>query len=562
MKRIIFTLPLFFILLCTNYSLLYSQSGNASTASNPTVFESNQLILEFRSGASLSNLEQAFPSATISELDAGHTLFLLTFENGIPASVSGSCSTAGDQKDIIECMSCGNVIGNPGNGTAVGPDGIWPNYTMNVVANSNTFPDADFGTANCITVSSPDYDPLGLCGGLTANLPEQAFGEEVIDIAILDSGIDPRGYEDYFFARSEKGELIPLVEWHAYTPEEQDGTIPYQNYDPFGHGTAVALTAISLQHKYGGKHTVRLHSYRVLRQNGAGNLSELIRAFAQAAFDDMDIINISMGFKTLGCGSNQINFLEKIMGLAQRKGILVLASAGNEGNDLGVEPQFPAAMVGTENLYTVAATDCAGGALWDDSNSGADYINLTAPGADVLVPFVPGQCFISANGTSFATPLMASVIAGIRSNLNSEETKCLLDAQFPNVSSTSNDQNPGSDSFHALVGLDGNQDCVGIPPLDDDPISLITGTGGDISVQPVVVSPNPCINYFDVTVAAADGIHPFTIGVYDATTGIRMMVVQTPRVTTRINSSRFPSGVYTVVVFIGQERFTTRVIKQ
>ncbi len=100
-------------------------------------------------------------------------------------------------------------------------------------------------------------------------------------------------------------------------------------------------------------------------------------------------------------------------------GILFVAAAGNDNQDVRLPGFYPAAY-DVANMITVAACDSDGKRLVD-SNYGPDRVHLTAPGGDILSsqPLsksascggkkAPGVA--SASGTSMAAPHVAGVAA-------------------------------------------------------------------------------------------------------------------------------------------------------
>jgi subtilisin family serine protease len=88
---------------------------------------------------------------------------------------------------------------------------------------------------------------------------------------------------------------------------------------------------------------------------------------------------------------------------ARRKGIVLVAAAGNAGADS--PPLYPAA---DPNVIAVSATD-VDDRLLDVANRGRQ-IALAAPGVDVLLP-APGARYQIATGTSFAAAHVAGIAA-------------------------------------------------------------------------------------------------------------------------------------------------------
>ncbi len=92
---------------------------------------------------------------------------------------------------------------------------------------------------------------------------------------------------------------------------------------------------------------------------------------------------------------------------ATRRGIISFAAAGNEGPD--ADPLYPAAY---DTTVGVTATD-ANDAIYTKANGG-DYVELAAPGVDILTP-APGGAFAFSSGTSLATAHASGLAALVMS---------------------------------------------------------------------------------------------------------------------------------------------------
>ncbi|HMB07294.1 MAG TPA: PatA/PatG family cyanobactin maturation protease, partial [Isosphaeraceae bacterium] len=131
---------------------------------------------------------------------------------------------------------------------------------------------------------------------------------------------------------------------------------------------------------------------------------DLARAIDLAMTRRVSVISISGGqFRPSGAAHPT---LEDSVRECHRRGILIVAAAGNEGCDC---LHVPAAM---PSVMAVGAMDDEGRPL-DFSNWGRAYADqgVLAPGQDVLGA-APGGGFVTRTGTSYATPIVAG-IAGL-----------------------------------------------------------------------------------------------------------------------------------------------------
>ncbi len=123
-----------------------------------------------------------------------------------------------------------------------------------------------------------------------------------------------------------------------------------------------------------------------------------------AADKGAQIINCSWG----GVGGGQ--FGQEMVNYAISKGCLVVAAAGNSGNDI---PIYPAAFDGVLAVANLNSNDTKG----SSSNYGT-YVDISAPGQSIYNT-VFGNTYGFKSGTSMAAPLVASAAA-------------LLKAKYPN----------------------------------------------------------------------------------------------------------------------------------
>ena len=95
--------------------------------------------------------------------------------------------------------------------------------------------------------------------------------------------------------------------------------------------------------------------------------------------------------------------LERGLAAAAKRGIILIAAAGNAGPKS--PPLYPAA---DRNVIAVTATD-ASNKLFEASNRGS-HLALAAPGVDLLLPS-PDEKYQVASGTSFAAAYVSGLAA-------------------------------------------------------------------------------------------------------------------------------------------------------
>jgi Subtilase family len=179
-----------------------------------------------------------------------------------------------------------------------------------------------------------------------------------------------------------------------------------------GHGTFIA----GIIEQLAPGCSIRVVS--VISGLGDGVESEIVTAIlAEAALpegDRPDILSMSFG----GPGLAGAPALRSAVAKAQQSGIVVVASAGNEGTS---DPQYPAAYDG---VVGVGAVGPDGPTPWTNYGS---WVNACAPGADLVSSFFadfdgpdprvntedPDRFggWARWSGTSFATPVVVAALA-------------------------------------------------------------------------------------------------------------------------------------------------------
>ena len=165
---------------------------------------------------------------------------------------------------------------------------------------------------------------------------------------------------------------------HGYDFVQDDG-----DPDDFQfHGTHVAGTAAATADNGAGVAGVApeasLMAVRVLDGNGGGTSADVGSGIVYAAQEGADVINLSLG----GAGGAGDLYLQDALAVARDFDAVVVAAAGNEGNDNDVHARTPCALPG-DHLICVAAL-ASGGTLPGFSNYGATTVDVAAPGTNVL----------------------------------------------------------------------------------------------------------------------------------------------------------------------------------
>lgn len=174
--------------------------------------------------------------------------------------------------------------------------------------------------------------------------------------------------------------------------------------DNGGHGTHVSGIIAN------SNFAVKIMPIKVIEEK-KGNLSSVIRGIKYAADNNADIINFSIGT------TENSKALKTATEYALKKGIIIVAAAGNAGDDT---PYYPAAY---DQVIAVGATNKEGERL-SKSNYGT-WVNIFAQGQNILSS-APGNEYEYKSGTSQAAAVVTAEIVKIKSQIPQITAKNLL----------------------------------------------------------------------------------------------------------------------------------------
>lgn len=135
---------------------------------------------------------------------------------------------------------------------------------------------------------------------------------------------------------------------------------------------------------------------------GGGTLGDAILALQYTASRGANIINASWG------GAPCVASLRNTFIELQKKGILLVVAAGNDGRNIDLYPEFPASF-NFLNQITVAASSVSD-FMTSWSNSGFQYVQLAAPGERIFSTVTKGR-YSYMDGTSMAAPFVTGAAA-------------------------------------------------------------------------------------------------------------------------------------------------------
>jgi subtilisin family serine protease len=197
----------------------------------------------------------------------------------------------------------------------------------------------------------------------------------------------------------------------------------YGNADVKGpdamHGTHVAGIIAAKRNNgigiNGIADNVRIMPVRAV-PNGDERDKDVANAIYYAVDNGAQIINMSFG-KSF---SPDKVLVDKAVQYAERKGVLLVHAAGNDGEDIDVEKNYPSRyyLNGKEasNWLEIGASSWGAGEnlVGEFSNYGKKSVDLFSPGVGIYST-VPGSKYEDAQGTSMAAPAVAGVAAVLKS---------------------------------------------------------------------------------------------------------------------------------------------------
>ena len=245
-------------------------------------------------------------------------------------------------------------------------------------------------------------------------------------VAVIDTGVDPTHpvlqrvlLPGYDFTRNQKygSELTDLsqpgdvdnnarpfqVNQSTMAVVNGNGvdTLSQQQYQAFGHGTMVS----GVIHLVAP--TATILPLKAFRADGAGKLSDVLRAMYYAVRSNAKVINMSFDVSTYS------EELDKANQYAAQQGAVSVASVGNNGREVMVYP------AGLSNVMGVASTT-DNDTLSSFSNYGHPPVWVGAPG-EGIVTLYPFGTYAAGWGTSFSAPFVsgtAALLRSINTNLN------------------------------------------------------------------------------------------------------------------------------------------------
>jgi subtilisin family serine protease len=235
-----------------------------------------------------------------------------------------------------------------------------------------------------------------------------------VTVAIIDTGVDlthpvlknvvangydftrntPGGSEDPDVPVTSTGPASPTVldqRSVAVLDQRSVAVLDGGPYSDFGHGTMTA----GIVHLVAPKATIM--SLKAFNADGSAYDSDILRAIYYAVKNKAQVMNMSFNYASYSPE------LATAIKYANSKGVISVASAGNDGQETVV---YPGGLPGVIDVASTSDNDVQS----SFTNYGAPPVWLAAPGESIVTTY-PWGTYAAGWGTSFSTPFVAGTAA-------------------------------------------------------------------------------------------------------------------------------------------------------
>lgn len=379
-------------------------------------------------------------------------------------------------------------------------------------------------------------------------LHELNYTGEGVTVAVLDGGFTNVNTLAAFQRLRDNGDLLDGYDF-------VDRTSDVYLYTGNSHGTNVLSDMAGyIDGQFVG--TAPDASYYLFRTEDAATETPVeesywVEAAERADSLGVDVVNTSLGYNrfdeskydyTIAEMDGNTAFITKGSNIAVEKGLLIVNSAGNSGND---ETWGIITAPADGNGFTIGAVDGSGNYASFSSRGRTPNIpvkpDVVAHGASVYVVSSGGNVVLS-NGTSFSSPIIAGGMT------------CLVQA-FPNKTNLELMQLVReSSSIYANPTI---QLGYGIPNFETVILTLTNAENNNSTTLQVFPNPAKAI----VQIKLPDGFENATITI-GTLLGKTVKIYTTNTTNKNIDVSQLASGMYLLRIEVNGEQFTKKLIKQ
>lgn len=379
-------------------------------------------------------------------------------------------------------------------------------------------------------------------------LHELDFTGEGVTVAVIDGGFANVNTMAAFQRLRDNGDLLNGYDF-------VDRTSDVYLYTGNSHGTNVLSDMAGyIEGQFVG--TAPDASYYVFRTEDAASETPVeesywVEAAERADSLGVDVVNTSLGYSrfdepkydyTTADMDGNTAFITKGANIAVEKGLLIVNSAGNSGND-GTWGIITAP--GDGNGFTIGAVDGSGNYASFSSRGRTPNIpvkpDVVAQGASVYVISSAGNV-VTSNGTSFSSPIIAGAMA------------CLVQA-FPDKTNLELMQLVRESA--SIYSNPTTQLGYGIP--DFESVFQTLSVSENRSEETIQIFPNPAKAIVQINLPKGTQNATITLG---NLIGKTIKIYTTNTTNKNIDITQLASGMYLLRIEANGAQFTQKLIKQ
>ncbi len=254
-------------------------------------------------------------------------------------------------------------------------------YVYSLAAPNDTFYNQQWGLRN------PGITVTGEEGTTNADINVELLWDHITDcssvtVAVIDTGIN--------YTHSDLADNIVTANMWDFVDNDND---PYPDAGNESHGTNVAGIIGARGNNNKGTSGVcwqaKILPLRVLDETGTGTLANVATAIIHAVDNGVKVINLSLG------ATGTTAAMDNAMNHARNNKVVIVAAAGNNASNNDSQPFYPCNYSRTHsNVICVAAMNQTYG-LASFSNTGANSVDVGAPGVSIYNT-TPGEWIIDS----------------------------------------------------------------------------------------------------------------------------------------------------------------------